>query len=106
MTTEELRIVLVGESKIDHDKMLNELRMDQTVSINSSRLINWIVHDYFENFYPKRKAKILKAHFNSRKCVLEAMKKNDPKEVSRALRELARNLDPKEKLVPEEERPA
>ncbi len=89
--SDELRIVLTGAAKEAHDKMLDETRNGKT-SINSSRLINWIVADYFARYFHKRKEAICKAHFNARKHLLEAMKIEDPEKRRRALQEAARNL--------------
>jgi hypothetical protein len=89
--SEELRIVLVGAAKVAHDRMLEEVRSGMT-SINSSRLINWIVADYFARYFQKRKNALCKAHFNERKYLLEAMKIEDPEQRRRALQEAARNL--------------
>jgi len=91
---DDVRIVLAGRAKAAHDEMLKEARSDGKTTINSSRLINWIVSDYFERFFQRRKKKLCNAHFNSRKCLLEAMKSNDPEAVRRALKETARNLAP------------
>ena len=94
---DELRIVLVGSAKKAHDKMLAEVRADDKATINSSKLINWIVADYCENFFEKRKNKICKAHINSRKYMLAVMKGNDPQAIRKALQELARNIAPSKK---------
>lgn len=88
----DVRIVLVGAAKAAHDQMLSEARADGKTSINSSKLINWIVSDYFERFFKSRKTRLCKAHFNSRKCVLEAMKIEDPEKRRRVLQEAVRNL--------------
>jgi hypothetical protein len=90
--TEDIRIVLVGAAKEAHDKMLNEIRSDEKTSITSSKLINWIVSDYFQNYFDKRRNKICKAHFNSRKFMRAVLKENDPQSMKRALRELTKNL--------------
>lgn len=90
--SDDLRIVLVGPAKQAHDKMLAEVRADDKATINSSKLINWIVADYFEHFFEKRKKKICKAHLNSRKYMLAVMKGNDPQAIRKALQELARNI--------------
>lgn len=90
--SEDVRIVLVGAAKAAHDKMLIDVRADGKTTINSSKLINWIVSDYFEHSFQRRKKKLCKEHFNSRKCVIEAMKNGDPEEMRRALQEAARNL--------------
>ena len=92
--TDELRIVLVGQAKEAHDKMLAEIRADDRATINSSKLINWIVADYFENFFEKRRKKICKAHLNSRKYLLAVMRGKDPLAIRKALQELARNIEP------------
>ena len=92
--SDDLRIVLVGPGKDAHDKMLAEIRADEKATINSSKLINWIVADYFENFFEKRKKKICKAHLNSRKYMLAVMKGNDPQAIRKELQELARNIAP------------
>ncbi len=89
---DELRIVLVGAGKDAHDKMLEAARADGKTSLNSSRLINWIVTDYFARYFQKRKDALCKAHFNERKCLLEAMKIEDPEARRRALQEAARSL--------------
>lgn len=90
--SDELRIVLVGSGKDAHDRMLEAARADGKTTINSSKLINWIVADYFSRYFPKRKDALCKAHFNERKCLLEAMKIEDPEERRRALQETARSL--------------
>lgn len=90
--SDELRIVLVGSGKEAHDRMLEAARADGKTSLNSSRLINWIVTDYFTRYFEKRKDALCKAHFNERKHLLEAMKIEDPEERRRALQEAARNL--------------
>lgn len=89
---DELRVVLVGQGKEAHDRMLEVARGDGKTSINSSRLINWIVADYFARYFQKRKDALCKAHFNERKCLLEAMKIEDPEARRRALQEAARSL--------------
>lgn len=89
--SDDLRIVLVGPAKEAHDKMLEEARNGKT-SINSSRLINWIVADYFARYFKRRKDALCKAHFNERKHLLEALKIEDPEARRRALQEAARNL--------------
>ena len=91
----ELRVVLVGVAKDAHDRMLDEVRADGKTSINSSRMINWIVSDYFSRVFRKRKDALCKAHFNERKCLMEAMKIEDPEERRRALHEAARSLGTK-----------
>lgn len=83
--------MLTGPAKEAHDKMLEEARNGKT-SINSSRLINWIVADYFARYFLKRKEALCKAHFNERKHLLEAMKIEDPEQRRRAIQEAARNL--------------
>ena len=88
---DELRIVLIGAAKEAHDKMLAEARNGKT-SINSSRLINWIVTDYCARYFQKRKDALCRAHFNERKYLLEAMKIEDPERRRRALQEITRNL--------------
>lgn len=98
----DLRIVLVGPAKAAHDKMLEEVRNGKT-SINSSRLINWIVADYLARYFPKRKDALCKAHFNERKHLLEAMKIEDPEARWRALQEAARNLAAKRSRKREEQ---
>lgn len=55
-------------------------------------MINWIVTDYYSRCFQRRKNALFKAHFNERKCLLEAMKLEDPEERLRALQEAARNL--------------
>ncbi|MBX3034595.1 MAG: hypothetical protein KF865_11780 [Bdellovibrionaceae bacterium] len=90
--SDELRIVLVGAAKAAHDKMLSEVRADEKVTINSSKLINWIVQDYFDSFFAKRKNRICRAHLNSRKYMMAVMKGDDPQAIRKALQELARNL--------------
>lgn len=89
---DELRIVLVGSGKEAHDRMLEAARADGKTSLNSSRLINWIVADYFARYFPKRKDALCKAHFNERKCLLEVMKIEDPEVRRRALQVAARSL--------------
>lgn len=83
--------MLVGSAKEAHDRMLKEIRNEKT-SINSSRLINWIVADYFTRYFERRKDALCKAHFNERKRLLEAMKIEDPEVRRRALQEVARSL--------------
>lgn len=83
---------MVDKAKAAHDQMLGEARADGKTTISSSKLINWIVVDYFEHFFPMRKKKLCQEHFNSRKCVLEAMKIGDPEEMRRALQEAVRTL--------------
>lgn len=92
MVNDELRIVLVGQGKEAHDRMLEATRADGKTSINSSRLINWIVADYLTRYFQKRKDALCKAHFNERKYLLEAMKIENPEERRRALQEAARSL--------------
>jgi hypothetical protein len=85
--------------------MLIQVRADGKTSINSSKLINWIVFDYFEHFFEKRKKKLCKAHINSRKLMLAALKENNPQARMLALMEFARSIAPeKEKtdLVPKD----
>ena len=89
---DDVRIVLVGAAKAAHDQMLAEARADGKTTISSSKLINWIVSDYFDRFFSKRKQQLCKEHFNSRKCVLEAMKIEDPEARRCALQEAARAL--------------
>jgi len=89
--SDELRVVLVGAAKTAHDQMLEEARSGMT-SINSSQMINWIVADYFNRYYSKRKGALCQAHFNERRYILEAMKIEDPEQRRRALQEAARNL--------------
>lgn len=84
--------MLVGSGKEAHDRMLEEARADGKTTINSSKLINWIVADYFSRFFPKRKGALCKAHFNERKCLLEAMRIEDLAARRRALQEAARSL--------------
>ena len=103
--TDELRIVLVGGAKKAHDQMLGEVRADGKTTINSSRLINWIVSDYFEHFYQKQKKKLFKENSNSRKCILEAMKIEDPSERRRALQEATKQLGPPTKKVGPKDKP-
>ena len=88
----DVRIVLAGAAKVAHDQMLSEARADGKTSINSSKLINWIVSDYFERFFKSRKSRLCQEHFNSRKCVLEAMKIEDPEERRRVLQEAIKSL--------------
>ena len=88
----DVRIVLVGAAKAAHDRMLADVRADGKTSINSSKLINWIVADYFARFFQRRKEKLCKEHFNERKGVLDAMKIEDPVERRRALQAVAKNL--------------
>lgn len=83
---------MIGSGKKAHDRMLEAARADGKTSLNSSRLINWIVVDYFSRYFPRRKDALCKAHFNERKCLLEAMKIEDPDSRRRALREAARSL--------------
>ena len=90
--SDELRIVLVGLGKEAHDQMLEAARADGKTTINSSKLINWIVADYFSRYFSKRKDALRKAHFNERKCLLEVMKIEDPEARRRALQETARSL--------------
>ena len=85
----------MGRAKEAHDKMLNEVRSDGKTTINSSKLVNWIVSDYFENFFRRRRKALCKEHFNSRKCLLDAMKGDDPEKLKQALQEAARNLGKK-----------
>ncbi len=90
--SDELRIVLVGSGKEAHDRMLEAARADDKTSLNSSRLINWIIADYFARYFHKRKDALCKAHFNERKCLLEVMRIEDPEARRRALQEAARKL--------------
>ena len=90
--SDEIRIVLVGPAKQAHDQMLQDAKADGKTKINSSKLINWIMADYFNLMFDKRKQQLCKEHFNSRKCVLEAMKTNDPEAIRQALEEAAKNL--------------
>jgi hypothetical protein len=88
----DVRIVLVGAAKAAHDRMLADVRSDGRTSINSSKLINWIVSDYFAHFFARRKKTLCKEHYNERKGFLAAMKIEDPAARRLALRELARSL--------------
>lgn len=88
----ELRIVLVGPAKEAHDKMLTEIRRNESVSINSSKLINCVVADYFRSCFKTRKSKILKEHVNSRKYLRELLKREEPHAIERALRAISRKL--------------
>ena len=90
----DVRIVLVGAAKAAHDQMLTDVRADGKTTINSSKLINWIVADYFERYFRGRKKKLCKEHFNERKGFLEAMKIEDPEARRRALQAMAKNLAP------------
>lgn len=92
---DEVRIVLVSAAKAAHDRMLTEIKADGKTTINSSKMINWIVNDYFERFFQKRKNVICKAHFNERKCLQEALKIEDQAERFRALRELTKSFTSK-----------
>lgn len=85
--------MLVDRAKDAHDQMLSQVREDTRTTINSSKMINWIVADYFEHFFSRRKKNLCQAHFNSRKYVLDAMKNGDPEELRRALKEAARSLN-------------
>lgn len=108
---EEFRIVLSGRAKAAHDTMLAEILSDKRTSISSSRLINWIVVDYFEQLFRRRKKQLCKEHFNERKCLQEAMKIEDPEGRCRALQEAVKLLSSstkaskpkKEKSVPKVE---
>ncbi len=100
---DELRIVLVGPGKAAHDRMLEAARADGKTSVNSSRLINWIVADYFARYFQRRKDALCKAHFNERKWLMEAMRIEDPEARRRALQEAARSLGlngPRRKVRP------
>ena len=88
----DLRIVLVGAAKAAHDTMLTEVKADGRTTINSSKLINWIVLDYFNRYFQQRKSVLCKEHFNSRKFVMEAMKTGDPDELRRAFKAAAKSL--------------
>lgn len=92
--SDESRVVLVGTAKAAHDRVLAELQRDERISINSSKLVNWIVLDYCERYLAARKKHLAKAHFSERKCFEAAMKIEDPEERRRALREAARSLAP------------
>jgi len=89
---DELRIVLIGPGKEAHDRMLEAARADGKTSVNSSRLINWIVADYFARYFQRRKDALCKAHFNERKWLMEALRIEDPEARRRALQEAARSL--------------
>ena len=89
---DDVRIVLVGAAKAAHDQMLAEVRAIGTTTINSSKLINWIVADYFARMFQRRKGKLCSEHYNSRKGILEAMKIADPDERRRALQEVTKSL--------------
>lgn len=102
--SDELRIVLVGAAKAAHDQMLGEMQGDKRISINSSRLINWIVLDYCQRYFPTRKKQLTKAHFNERKCLLAAMRIEDLEERRRALQEAARSLIRASNLQPKKAR--
>lgn len=100
---DELRILLVGPGKDAHDRMLEAARADGKTSINSSRLINWIVADYFARYFQRRKDALRRAHFNERKWLMEAMRIEDPEARRRALQEAARSLGlngPRRKVRP------
>lgn len=90
----DVRIVLVGTAKVAHDQMLADVRADGKTTINSSKLINWIVADYFERYFRGRKKKLCREHFNGRKGFLEAMKIENPEERRRALQAVAKHLTP------------
>lgn len=102
--SEELRIVLVGAAKAAHDRELAELQKDERISINSSRLVNWIVLDYCERYIAARRKQLAKAHFNERKCFEAAMRIADPEERRRALREAAKSLGGAAKPKPKKTR--
>jgi len=87
-----VRIVLFGAAKAAHDQMLAEALLDNRLSISSSKLMNWIAVDYFENFFKKRKRRLCKEHLNERKCFQEAMKIEDPGERRRALQDTLKAL--------------
>jgi hypothetical protein len=88
-----IRIVLVGRAKTAHDQMLAEIQADKRTSISPSKLINWIVTDYFERLFELRKGQLCHEHLNERKYVLEAMRIENPVERRRALQEAARVLN-------------
>jgi hypothetical protein len=90
--SDEIRVVLAGPAKVAHDQMLRDAKADGKTKINSSKLINWIVVDYFNLMFDKRKQQLCKEHFDSRKCVLEALKTKDSEAIRQALEEAAKNL--------------
>ena len=99
LMSEDLRIVLVGAAKAAHDLMLAEVKDDARTSINSSKLINWLVQDYFKRFYIKRKKALIKDHLNSKKWILEVMKTGNATEIRRALHETARHFKSNEENI-------
>lgn len=90
--SDELRIVLVGAAKAAHDKMLAEVLGDGRTSISSSKMMNWIVTDYFERSFANRKKQLCQEHLSERKWFEVAMKIEDPEERRRALQEIAKSL--------------
>ena len=90
--SEELRIVLVGAAKAALDRELAELQKDERISINASKLGNWIILDYCERYIEARRKQLAKAHFNERKCFEATMRIADPEERRCALREAAKSL--------------
>ena len=90
--SDELRIVLGGAAKAAHDQMLSEVLGDGRTSISSSKMMNWIVTDYFERCFPSRKKQLCQEHLSERKCFEAAMKIEDPAERRRALQDVAKSL--------------
>lgn len=63
-------VTLKTSAKESVDKMLSELRvLEPTLKIDRSRLVSFIVIDYFEKLFTKSLKRIIEAHKDSRKQI-------------------------------------
>ena len=63
-------VTLKTSARESVDKMLSELKiLEPTLRIDRSRLVSFIVIDYFEKLFTKSLKKIIEAHKDSRKQI-------------------------------------
>jgi len=60
------RVILDEGAKQALSSMYEEIKIESCVKITPSRLASWIIYDFYENYFEKRKNKIKKDHFNSK----------------------------------------
>lgn len=67
-----IRVILIGEAKMAHDRMLKQLRT-QYVKLNSSKLVSWIVKRYADTAFEQERQLIIDAHFDNKEYLRNAL---------------------------------